>query len=46
MSTLTPAGAVTPEAGFVPALYVPRRRLTRKPAPLVRVLRRLARVGA
>lgn len=46
MSTLTPAGAVTPEAGFVPALYVPRRRLTRKPVLLVRVLRRLAKGGA
>jgi hypothetical protein len=26
-----PAGAVTPEAGFVPAIYVPRR-VVRRPA--------------
>ena len=46
MSTLTPVGAVTPEAAFVPAVYVPRRRLTRKPALLARVLRRLVKGGA
>ncbi|MFG1645585.1 hypothetical protein ACGFMK_35345 [Amycolatopsis sp. NPDC049252] len=46
MSPLTPAGAVTPEAAFVPAVYVPRRRPTRKPALLARVRRRLAKGGA
>ncbi|MDT7806158.1 MAG: hypothetical protein QOI78_9591 [Actinomycetota bacterium] len=39
MSPLTPAGAVT-------AVYVPRRRLTRKPVLRARVLRRLAKGGA
>jgi hypothetical protein len=46
MSTLTPAGAVTPDAGFVPAVYVPRRRLTRKLAPHARVLLRPVKKGA